>query len=93
MSPTLRGESDPMYDDSTTGNYPSLLTREEMETVIKLERLELYNHVKPCGAKAPWRHLLGLGILNLPSIRTIGRIMDKQGLINESAGQYSRDLQ
>ena len=91
MPTTLRCKSDPMYDDLTTSNYPALLTREQMESVIKLERLELYNHEKPCGAKTLWLHLQSLEIRNLPSISTIGRMMGKQGLINESASYYSRE--
>lgn len=91
MTTILRYESDPMYDDVTTHTYPAMLTREQMEGVIKLERLELYNHEKPCGAKALRCHLQGLGIQNLPSISSIGRIMGKQNLINESAIYYSLD--
>ncbi len=37
MPTTLRCDSDPMYDDLTTSNYPALLTREQLVTVIKLE--------------------------------------------------------
>jgi hypothetical protein len=83
MPVTIRNENDPMYDDQTCGNYPSALTREELEAVVKLEWLDLYNHSKHCGAKALRQHLLSLGIINLPSENTIGRILAKQGLINK----------
>ena len=73
-----------MYDDQTCSNYPSSLTREELESVVKLERLDLYNHSKPCGAKALRQHLQSLGIVNLPSENAIGGILKKQGLINGS---------
>jgi hypothetical protein len=69
-----------MYDDQTDGNYPPDLTREELESVIKLERIALYNHSKPCGANALVKHLQRLGIRELPSERTFGRILRKQGL-------------
>jgi hypothetical protein len=82
MPVAIRSKSDPLYDDQTNSNYPSLLTREELESVVKLEWLDLYNHSKPCGAKALRQHLQGLGIANLPSENTIGRILKKQGLSN-----------
>jgi hypothetical protein len=80
MPVTIRNENDPMYDDQTCSNYPSAMTREELEAVVKLEWLDLYNHSKHCGAKALRQHLLSLGIVNLSSESTIGRILAKQGL-------------
>jgi hypothetical protein len=80
MQTALKNEIEPMYDDQTDGNYPPNLSREELESVIKLERIELYNHSKSCGANALIKHLQGLGIRELPSERTIGRILQKQGL-------------
>ena len=83
MSLTLRSKSDPVYDDQTNSNYPSSLTREELESVVKLEWLDLYNHSKPCGAKALRQHIRNIGIENPPSENTIGRILKKQGLLND----------
>jgi hypothetical protein len=80
MQLTLKNEIEPMYDDQTDGKYPPDLTREELESVIKWERIALYNHSKPCGANALVKHLQGLGIRELPSERTLGRILRKQGL-------------
>ncbi len=82
MQAAIRSKSDPMYDDQTCSIYPSSLTREELESVIKLEWLDLYNLSKPCGPKALWQHLRSLGIVDLPSENVIGGIVKKLGLIN-----------
>jgi hypothetical protein len=82
MSVITRNENDPMYDDQVCSTYPSLLTRQELESVVKLEWLDLYNLSKPCGQKALRQHLWTLGIVNLPSENVIGEIVKKQGLIN-----------
>ena len=71
---------DPIYDD-TFSKYPSTLTVEELESVVKLERLDLYNQMKPCGAKALRKQLINLEIENVPSVSTIGKILKKQDLI------------
>jgi hypothetical protein len=72
---------DPIYDD-TFSKYPSTLTIKELESVVKSERLDLYNHLKPCGAKALRKHLVNLEIENVPSVSTIGKILNKLDLIN-----------
>ena len=92
MSTTSMHEPDPMYDDQTCGTYPSVLTQVQLEAVVKLERLDLYNQEKPFGAKAVWQHLEGIGIKNLPSERTIGRILEKQGLTCKTAKKDPGDF-
>jgi len=82
MSVAIRSKSDPVHDDQTCSTYPSSLTRQELESVVKLEWLDLYNLSKPCGQKALRQHLRSLGIVNLPSENVIGEIVKKQGLIN-----------
>ena len=88
MSVTARNENDPMYDDQTSSAYPSLVTRVQLESAVKLEWLDLYNHLKPCDAKTLRQHLLSLGIINLPSERTIGRILKKQGLTKRADSHH-----
>jgi hypothetical protein len=83
MPVALRSKHDPMYDDQTNSYYPSALTRVELESVVKLEWLDLYNHSKPCGAKALRQHLRSIGIENPPSENAIGRMLKKQGLLND----------
>jgi hypothetical protein len=82
MSVTTTNKNDPIYDDQTCYTYPSSLTQEQLESVVKIEWLDLYNQLKPCGAIALRQHLLSIGMLNLPSASTIGRVMAKQGLVN-----------
>jgi|WetSurMetagenome_2_1015567.scaffolds.fasta_scaffold1483008_2 hypothetical protein len=72
-------ESDPMFDDSHS-TYPSVLNRQELQAVIELERLDLYNQLQPCGASALRRRLGSLGVENVPSARTIGRILTRRQL-------------
>ncbi len=81
---------DPVFDD-TFNKYPSTLTQEELEAVVKFERLDLYNHLKPCGAKALRQHFINLEIENPPSVSTIGRILKKQDLINGYTRNYPGD--
>jgi hypothetical protein len=91
MATNLQNETEPMYDDTFTV-YPSTLTRQEMEAVIVLERLHLYNHLKPCGAPALRRHLKCLGVKQLPSLSTISRIFSKQCLTHGRTGYYPGDV-
>lgn len=83
-------ESDPMYDDQFSV-YPSSLTRQELEEAIVLERLDLYNNLKPCGAAYLRLHLQTLGVEQLPSVSTIGRILSNRCLTNGRTGYYPED--
>lgn len=49
-------EANSMYDDTFTV-YPYSLTPLELEAVVVMERLNLYNKLKPCGAVALRHHL------------------------------------
>ena len=88
IAPT--NEKDPMYDDTFTV-YPSTLTHQDLESVIVLERLSLYNSGKPCGAVALRSHLQYLGVIQLPSISKIDRILSKHCLTNKRTGYYPED--
>ena len=81
---------DPMYD-CTFSVYPPKLTKRELESAIVFERLGLYNAGKPCGPKALREHLRYLGLLELPSERTISRILTKHCLTNRRTGYYPED--
>ena len=78
-----------MKSENHEGNFRKAL---QLEAVVKLERLDLYNQEKPFGAKAVRRHLEGIGIKNLPSERTIGRILEKQGLTCKTAKKDPGDF-
>ena len=92
MFSALLNEPDPIYD-VTFSVYPPTLTKKELESVVVLERLHLYNHMKPCGAAALKKHLQSLGVENLPSVSTIGRILSEQYLTNGRIGYYPEDYQ
>jgi hypothetical protein len=81
---------DPIFDD-TFSVYPSSLTKEELVKGIVLERLDLYNNMKPCGAVAIKKRLHDLGVEKLPSISTIGRILSEQFLTHGRIGFYQED--
>ena len=81
---------DPMFDDTFTV-YPSSLTKDELVKVVVLERLDLYNNLKPCGAVAIRKRLHDLGVEKLPSISTIGRILSQQCLTHGRIEFYPED--
>ena len=63
----------------------------EIEQIVIMVRLNLYNRELPCGAQAIRRHLEHLqdGIVTpLPSLRTINRILRRNGLTHRRTGYY-----
>jgi hypothetical protein len=83
---------DAMYD-ITFSVYPSTLTKKELEYAVVTERLHLYNHMESCGAAAIRNRLQSLGVVKLPSISTIGRILAAQYLTHGRTGYYPGDYQ
>jgi putative transposase len=66
----------------------TLCRRAQIEQIIVMLRLHLYNREFPCGAK-PIRHRLAqLGLQPLPSESTIKRILSKNGLTHARTGFY-----
>jgi transposase InsO family protein len=63
-------------------------TPSEVEEIIKLVRLNLYNQELFCGAQAILWELEDLGVEPLPSLRTINRILSRQGLTHRRTGNY-----
>ena len=54
----------------------------EVEQIVVSARLDRYNRALPCGARALHRRLNEFYHLKpLPSVRTIGRILARNGLI------------
>jgi hypothetical protein len=63
----------------------------EIEQIVILVRLDLYNRNLLCGAQAIRRHLEQLhdGIVTpLPSLSTINRILHRNGLTHRRTGHY-----
>jgi hypothetical protein len=62
--------------------------REEIEEIVKLVRLYLYNRGLPCGDKAIREELEQHCVEPLPSLRSINRILDRHGLTHGRTGHY-----
>ncbi len=77
------------YEEQTRSPHrnPRQLAREIVEAV-KLARLHLYNEGLFCGAQAITWELEDLGIEPLPSLRTINRILRREGLTHRRTGRY-----
>lgn len=60
----------------------------EVEEIVKLIRLNLYNHDLFCGAQAILWELEDLSVEPIPSLRTINRILSRNGLTHRRTGKY-----
>src|SRR5713226_9474619 len=60
----------------------------EIGAAVKLARLHLYNQGLFCGAQAITWELEDLGVAPLPSLRTINRIVQREGLTHRRTGRY-----
>ncbi len=63
-------------------------TPAEIEEIVKLVRLNLYNQDLFCGAQAILWELEDLGVSPLPSLRTINRILKRNDLTHRRTGKY-----
>ena len=63
-------------------------TPKEVEEIVKMVRLNLYNHDLFCGAQAILWELEDLGAKPLPSLRTINRILSRNELTHRRTGKY-----
>ena len=69
--------------------YAGLRSPEEVEQIVVMVRMELYNRGLPCGPKALRRRLDEHEALSpLPSERTIARILARNGLTCRQTGWY-----
>jgi hypothetical protein len=68
-----------------------IYTPYEIEQIVVMERLHLYNHGLPCGARAIRRKLDSEGVEPLPSVSTIGRILSRNYLTHNRTGYYPED--
>jgi transposase len=60
----------------------------EIEEIVKMIRLDLYNRDLFCGAQAIRWEMEDLNIKPLPSIPTINRILSRNGLTHRRTGNY-----
>lgn len=63
-------------------------TPAEIEEIVKLVRLHLYNEGLFHGAQAIHWELEAMHVVPLPSLRTINRILDRHGLTHRRTGRY-----
>lgn len=66
-------------------------SKAEIEGIVTMFRLELYNHDGPCGPKEILKKMKESEVEPLPSERTISRILDRQGLTHKRTGHYPED--
>jgi len=63
-------------------------TTAEIEEIVKMIRLNLYNHNLFCGAQAILWEMEDIGVSPLPSVRTINRILARNELTHRRTGKY-----
>jgi putative transposase len=63
-------------------------TPPEIEQIVEMVRLSLYNKGVFCGNQAIRWELEDMNVQPLPSLRTIGRILHQRGLTNRRTGRY-----
>lgn len=68
--------------------HVSWRTPKEIEEIVKMVRLNLYNRDQFCGAQAILWELEDLAINPLPSLRTINRILSRNELTHRRTGKY-----
>jgi putative transposase len=66
----------------------SLHTPGEIEEIVKIVRLNLYNRGLFCGDQAIHWELEEMGVRPLPSLRTLNRILNRHGLTHRRTGKY-----
>lgn len=64
------------------------ITPAETIEIVKLIRLNLYNHDLFCGAQAIQWEMEDQGLTHLPSVRTINRILSRHSLTHRRTGKY-----
>ena len=69
----------------------SSFSRADIEQIVVMERLHLYNRGIPCGAQAIRNLLDQEGVQPLPSLSTIKRILSRNCLTYGRTGYYPGD--
>ncbi|HYA44214.1 MAG TPA: helix-turn-helix domain-containing protein [Acidimicrobiales bacterium] len=83
------GPPDWASDRSRRPHVSSQAVPPDVVEAVQLVRLELYNAGLLCGAQnIQWR-LEDLAVTPLPSVRTIGRILAREGLTHRRTGRYA----
>jgi len=82
------GGSDWFRDYISGTDNPANRTPEEIEAIVKMARLSLYNKEQFCGAQAIIWQLEDWDVRPLPSLSTVGRILRRHDLTHKRTGRY-----
>lgn len=82
------GDPDWFQDQSRQPRSNPLRTPAEIEEIVKLLRLNLYNDDLFCGAQAIQWEMDEMHVRPVPSLRTIGRILSRHDLTHRRTGRY-----
>ena len=63
-------------------------SKTELEEIVTMIRLNLYNHDLPCGPKEIQKKMNEFDVEPLPSERTISRILSRRRLTHKRTGLY-----
>ena len=66
-------------------------SKAELEEIVTMIRLNLYNHGLHCGPKEIQKKMNKSDVEPLPSERTISRILARRGLTHKRTGLYPRE--
>lgn len=83
-----QGDPDWYQEHSRKPLQLALRTSKEIEEIVKLARLELYNRGEFCGAQAIRWWLEDQQVQPLPCMRTINRVLARHGLTHRRTGRY-----
>jgi hypothetical protein len=88
---TRARSGDPAWpqDRSHRPTHLARLTPTDVGEAVTLVRLSLYNHGLLCGAQNIRWELEELSVAPLPSLRTINRILAREGLTHRRTGRYT----
>jgi putative transposase len=86
-------ENDDSWSDSHSRRplSVSMYTSTEVEEIVKMVRLNLYNQDLFYGAQAIRWEMEELGVKPLPSIRTINRVLSRNDLTHRQTGKYEAE--
>lgn len=82
------GTPDWFGDQSRCPHEQPTRAAKEIEQMVTLVRLSLYNRGLFCGAQAIRWELEDLGVVPVPSLRTIGRLLARHELTHRRTGRY-----
>ncbi len=82
-------DDSPWFEDLSRKPHSNpLRTPKEIERIVELVRLDLYNHDRFCGNQAIQWELIDKEVQPVPSLSTIGRILKRRELTNRRTGRY-----